>query len=433
VAVFTPSSSNFTGSNNAGITPTNTLTVIQEYAKADYTGAEFASTGTATATTANLRLSATITDDADANRGEITNAKVRFKIVGMSANLAEETPVYTSWRSVTLITSDKTMGTAVLDTAFSVGNLDAKAFNIYVQVGSYYKNDDSTALKATIRVSKSLNDYITGGGNLSFGSGTANTTSGVYRSNDNSKTNFGFNVKYSKSGNNLQGNVNIIIRSGSKTYQVKGVVGGSNGSLSTNVNDKLNKKAVLTSKANMFDTETGLSVPNGSSATLELKMSDKGEPGANIDTYAITIWGSNGALLYSSNWSGSITVETPIKGGNIQVNSTATFGATTPTIYTQQSVTMNNMVPEVTDTKFGLKAFPNPSSTQFNVHLESSNTTDKITLRVYDLNGRTVRLMQDLRAGQTVQFGSEYRPGIYFVEILQGSNRKQVKLLKAIY
>jgi hypothetical protein len=48
------------------------------------------------------------------------------------------------------------------------------------------------------------------------------------------------------------------------------------------------------------------------------------------------------------------------------------------------------------------------------------------------MNGRTVQVIQNLATGQTVQLGSEYRPGIYFVEMLQGNQRKQVKLLKAI-
>jgi hypothetical protein len=89
-------------------------------------------------------------------------------------------------------------------------------------------------------------------------------------------------------------------------------------------------------------------------------------------------------------------------------------------------------VQELPDVKLELIAFPNPSVTQFNLKLQSSNITDKITIRVFDMNGRTVQVIQNLATGQTVQLGSGYRPGIYFVEMLQGNQRKQVKLLKAI-
>src|SRR6185503_15961028 len=91
-----------------------------------------------------------------------------------------------------------------------------------------------------------------------FGTGAANLSCGQYKSDDGSKTNFGFNVKYNKTGNNLQGNVNIIFRSGGIAYQVKGIVGGSNGSLSTNVSDPNNKRAVLVTKANVIYAATGL-------------------------------------------------------------------------------------------------------------------------------------------------------------------------------
>jgi hypothetical protein len=102
-------------------------------------------------------------------------------------------------------------------------------------------------------------------------------------------------------------------------------------------------------------------------------------------------------------------------------------------ILINQAVTMNNVIQdEVADAKFGLTAFPNPSRTQFSVHLESSDRNGKITLRVFDISGRTVGVIPNLMAGQTVQLGNEYRPGIYFVEMIQGKNRTQVKLLKAV-
>jgi hypothetical protein len=409
------------------------LQITEEDAIADYTGAEFASTGTATATSGKLRLSATLTDTADALRGEIINARVRFKIVPMTANMTAEPAVYTSWRYVTLITSDKTVGTAVLDTALSVGNLNAKNFDIYVQVGGYYRNFDSAVVKSTVTVSKSLNDYITGGGNIKFGALTANKSAGVYKSNDNSKTNFGFNVKYSKTGNNLQGNVNVIIRSGNNVYQVKGVVGGSNGILGTDVRNTKSKKATLTAKASMFNTLTGLPVPNGSSATLRMDMIDKAEPGANIDSLAISVVGADGTLLYAITWINNTSVGVPISGGNIQVNSsTATTTSTTQTVTLNQAVQMSEVVQEAADTKFGLSAFPNPSRNQFSVHLESSDRNSRITLRVFDISGRTVGVIPNLMPGQTIQLGNEYRPGIYFVEMIQGKNRTQVKLLKAV-
>jgi hypothetical protein len=86
--------------------------------------------------------------------------------------------------------------------------------------------------------------------------------------------------------------------------------------------------------------------------------------------------------------------------------------------------------PKVKDAVFGFTAYPNPSRTQFSVRLESSDRSATISLRVLDVSGRTVRVIPNLAAGETVQLGSEYRPGIYFVEMVQGSNRTQIRLVK---
>jgi len=55
---------------------------------------------------------------------------------------------------------------------------------------------------------------------------------------------------------------------------------------------------------------------------------------------------------------------------------------------------------------------------------------EKVNLRVFDLSGRTVELLWNINAGQTLQIGSKYRPGMYIVEMIQGNNRKQLKLIK---
>jgi len=79
---------------------------------------------------------------------------------------------------------------------------------------------------------------------------------------------------------------------------------------------------------------------------------------------------------------------------------------------------------------FTLNAYPNPTQSAFTIKLESSVTTEKVRLRVYDLSGRTVQVMNGLSANQTIQVGVDYRPGVYFIEMIQGTQRKQLKLIK---
>jgi hypothetical protein len=73
---------------------------------------------------------------------------------------------------------------------------------------------------------------------------------------------------------------------------------------------------------------------------------------------------------------------------------------------------------------------PNPSETYFTLLLQSSNLKEKITMRISDQNGRITEVKNDLQAGQSVQVGSTYRQGVYFVQVMQGDKRKVVRLLK---
>src|SRR5207245_7381816 len=63
-----------------------------------------------------------------------------------------------------------------------------------------------------------------GGRGVSPGGGyTVRKSTGCTSASDpGTNNNFGFNVKYTKSGTNLQGNINTIVRSGGHVYQIKG-------------------------------------------------------------------------------------------------------------------------------------------------------------------------------------------------------------------
>jgi hypothetical protein len=239
-------------------------------------------------------------------------------------------------------------------------------------------------------------------------------------------------VKYNKNKTNLQGNVNIIIRSGGKLYQVKGIVGGTNGSLAVDVTDPNNKKAIVTSKATMTDVATGLSVNYGSNATMELKMSDKGEPGANIDTYGITIWGSNSSLLYSSNWSGvtNSTSEVAINGGNIQVRSTSSrsFEATDSSAQTG----INNLAD---NNPYVIKVFPNPTDLgKITISIIGYNEGNKpVQLYIFDITGKLIYsdakfCVHDCKE-TILNLDGRYSAGTYLIDVMIEGKKYQQKLV----
>jgi hypothetical protein len=55
---------------------------------------------------------------------------------------------------------------------------------------------------------------------------------------------------------------------------------------------------------------------------------------------------------------------------------------------------------------------------------------ERFTVKVVDVNGRLIEVQQNLYTGQVIELGAKYTQGTYFAEVMQGTNRKVVKLIK---
>src|SRR5262249_53076881 len=126
-------------------------------------------------------------------------------------------------------------------------------YTIGVIVDGYYTRNAS-ADNDVVTVQRASAGSI-GGGGFVVNSGTAGAAvAGSYKPDVGAKTNFGLNVKFNKSGTNLQGAVNMILRRTVggvlRTYQIKS---NAIASLSTSGSSSAGLKATFTSKANMTD------------------------------------------------------------------------------------------------------------------------------------------------------------------------------------
>jgi PKD repeat protein len=286
-----------------------TLIVNQEDARAYFTGLNYVTTGSASSSTATVILSATIKDitavnsSTDSRAGDIRKATATFIDRDSGTVIAAGLPV-------NLITSgDPTVGTVTFKWSANIGSAEAKSFTIGTIVDNWYTRN-STLDDTVIEVAKPVPGSINGGGYL------VNTNSaGVYAGQVGEKTDFGFNVKFNKKLTNLQGHSNIIFPSSGRVYQIK-----------NNATDSLNLqtlaggvfKATFTSKANLTDiTDPTAPISLGGNKTLQIQMTDNGEPGSS-DMIAITLSDSSG-LLFSSRWNGTQSVEQLLGGGNLQV------------------------------------------------------------------------------------------------------------------
>jgi hypothetical protein len=296
-AIFTSSSSNW---NDSASTPA-TLPVTPEDAKSEFSGQTFYAVPSGSAT---VTLSAVITDAADGSRGDIRNAKVTFVNRDTGATLCTA--------NVGLITSgDTTVGAATCNVSLSYGSTGSTQYTVGIKVGGHYV-DNNPVENSVVTVSQATSGMITGGGYL-----VNSNSGGQYAGDKGQKTNFGYNVKYNKSNTNLQGNINTIVRRGDRVYQIKG---NSMTSLTTTVATATKPgTATFNGKASIQDiTNPSAPIPVDGNASLQVTMTDRGEPGKD-DTIGITVWSKNGGLWFSSNWVSPKTVEQVLGGGNVVV------------------------------------------------------------------------------------------------------------------
>jgi hypothetical protein len=73
---------------------------------------------------------------------------------------------------------------------------------------------------------------------------------------------------------------------------------------------------------------------------------------------------------------------------------------------------------------------PNPSPDNFTLHIETTETVEKINVKVIDLSGRILESRSNLSGDQTLRVGENLKPGVYFIQLQQGTEIKQIKLLK---
>ena len=137
--------------------------------------------------------------------------------------------------------------------------------------------------------------------------------------------------------------MNIIDRSGGSVYQIKGnmmtslgvtycqtdssgnIIPGSCGlapvsPCTATATAVCPIQANFNGKASIQDITNPAAPPLSvdGNATLQVNLTDRGEPGAN-DSIGVTVYNKNGGLWFSSNWSGTKTIEQLIGGGNLVV------------------------------------------------------------------------------------------------------------------
>lgn len=139
--------------------------------------------------------------------------------------------------------------------------------------------------------------------------------------------------------------------------------------------------------------------------------------------------------------SGATSADIGIKeGGNIliTINVTANLGNSKHykiTVHrlsaTGNSIVNNSSSFASLSNSLTVTAYPNPSSSTFNLKITNGNTNNKATIRVVNLQGKTVYETSG-GVNDTFAFGQDLPGGIYIVIVTNGSFKKQLKLIKAM-
>jgi hypothetical protein len=138
------------------------------------------------------------------------------------------------------------------------------------------------------------------------------------------------------------------------------------------------------------------------------------------------IYNKNNGLTIYDNQSGASDAALPTQGvgtnSMIVINGSASI--------TQSNNTQKTEIETTAKAPVGLDviAYPNPSAKDFSINVQA-DTKEKIMMQIIDMYGRIIET-RNVTANSVIKFGDHYRPGTYFVRVMNGKEHKELKLVK---
>lgn len=245
--------------------------------------------------------------------------------------------------------------------------------------------------------------FVTGGGWI-------NSPAGAYRPEVtlSGKANFGFESKYLRGATVPSGNTEFKFQVAAMLFK------------STNY-DWL---VVAGSKAQYKGT--GTINGSGNYGFLLTALDGNLENRVTPDLFRIKIWDKNNgdAIVYDNQYGSSddAALTNQVASGSIVIHSISNSNTVAARTSIETELSKN--------TGINLTCLPNPSRNQFTLKLESNKVKDAMMIRITDILGHVIETRTNVFAGKLLQIGNNYRSGIYFIEVTQGNNKKQLKLIK---
>ena len=254
--------------------------------------------------------------------------------------------------------------------------------------------------------------YDPNGGNT-YGGGYFNSPAGALRSNPSAsgKASYGFAMNYFKNSTNPKGETQFEFKVGEFEFNA------------------LNFDYLVISNSMAQFKGTGKIIGGQSGVGFTMTVIDGQLDGTGIDKIRMKIFNkNNGSIIYDNQFGASdATLPTQAVGAN----STIVISGANSSLTRSNTTTQNTVIeasPQKSTQAFDVITFPNPSTNNFSITVHSE-ASEKIIMQVVDMYGRIIE-KRNINATSIVRFGEKYRPGTYYIIIMQGKEHRQLKLVK---
>ncbi len=248
-------------------------------------------------------------------------------------------------------------------------------------------------------------------GNYAFGGGWYPSVTGALRSDLSAtgKASFGFAINYTNAAK-PKGETQFEFKLGSFEFNA------------------LNFDYLSVSGARAQFRGTGKIVGGQSGIGFIMTVIDGALDGSGVDKIRLKIYNRNTNLVYYDNQFGTSDADNPstVVGTNSSIFIQGTPGNNSITKIPEE----HSDKKEMADRKLELIAFPNPSDKYFTLQVKSNDVQVPIEMLVTDQHGRLLEKRSNLNVGSVIQIGKTFRPGVYYVKIIQGEKHEEMKLIK---
>ena len=248
-------------------------------------------------------------------------------------------------------------------------------------------------------------------GGYAYGGGYFNSPKGGLISNPSAagEASYGFTVNYYKNATLPKGETQFEFKVGDFEFNA------------------LNYDYLVVSNSMAQFKGTGKIIGGQSGVAFTMTIVDGQLDGTGIDKIRMKIYNKNNGKVIYDNQPGASDAALPTAavGSNsvIVIQGTYANPATTKTTSTQYE-SESRPADALTAT-----VYPNPASNYFNIMINSNDVKERITMQVTDMYGRVIEA-RNITVNSTIRLGDRYRPGTYFVRVIQGKQHKEIKLVK---